>query len=666
MTSFSATPYPANSFRVSSKALTELCDQIIEDTQEALRLIVQRKGEHSFENTIEPMQLAYEVMWDRLAPLHLLGYVSENDSVRKAAKACELKAGKFEVDLRAREDLFRVFQQAAQKNQKTLKGEDLLLLKSNQRDFKKNGLMLSKKKREELVTLRKQIAELEVKYQNNLQEDVREVAFSPEEMAGLPKDFVGRFPKNKDGKHVLTTSYPDYFPFMKEARSSEARKRFFYAFARRGGEQNIQILQKAIDLRHQAANLLGYATHADLQTEGRMLNSAKKVEAFLKKLETRFQKRRDQDLKKLLALKKKDKPKAKKVWPWDRLYYENQILKSEYGIDSNEIRKFFPLNVVTKGMLATYELLFGLQFKEIKPAQAWHKDVQLFEVHDLESEELIGHFYLDLFPRSGKYQHAAVFPLRARLLKNGKIGQHSAAAMVANFSKPTPTKPSLLTHDEVETFFHEFGHVMHALLAKSKYYRFTGIGVTTEFGVPDDFGEAPSTMLENWVWNTEVLQNLSGHFENPRRKLPRQLISKMTQARQANSGTFYPRQIFLARVDLAYHTNPKPEKSIEVWHDLMKKITGMELPSDLKSGSSFGHLMGGYDAGYYGYLWTWVLSSDLFTRFQKHGLLNQEEGRRYRRTILEPGATIDPNQMVKNFLGRAPQDDAFFKMVGAD
>jgi len=288
----------------------------------------------------------------------------------------------------------------------------------------------------------------------------------------------------------------------------------------------------------------------------------------------------------------------------------------------------------------------------------WHEDTQQFEVFDKNSNNFVGQFYLDLFPRDGKYGHAAEFDIqKSCLTSSGK--QYPAAACVANFTKPTETKPSLLTFNEVETFFHEFGHVMHELCTTAVYHKFAGTGVER------DFVEAPSQMLENWCYEPVVLAKLSGHYNDQSKTLPDDLREKLIKSRYVNEALKNRRQLHFGNFDMVIHTTVGSVDTAKEWHKSMSEIGLMTPQPGTNGAAGFGHLMGGYSAGYYGYLWSKVYSCDMFTRFKEEGVLNPKTGKEYRDLILAPGGTRDAMDYLKEFLGRDPNPDAFLEEIGA-
>jgi thimet oligopeptidase len=314
--------------------------------------------------------------------------------------------------------------------------------------------------------------------------------------------------------------------------------------------------------------------------------------------------------------------------------------------------------LVVDRMLEAYQKLLSVRFREIPDGASWHPDVRLFEITDSAGGAPIAYFYMDLFPRAGKYSHAAAFGLiTGRRLPDGTY-RKPVSAIVANFDRPAAGRPSLLSHDEVETIFHEFGHVMHQTLTKARYGRFSGSNVAR------DFVEAPSQMLENFVWDPAVLPSLSGHYKDRSKKLPKDLMEKMIAARNADVALVNLRQLLFGIVDMSYHSSRPPSDTTALYARVMKDVSLLPMTPGTHPEASFGHLMGGYDAGYYGYLWSKVYAQDMFSVFKAAGVMSPIVGRRYRQEILEPGSSRDEMESLKAFLGREPGEDAFLESIG--
>ncbi|KAJ9048505.1 metalloendopeptidase [Entomophthora muscae] len=392
-----------------------------------------------------------------------------------------------------------------------------------------------------------------------------------------------------------------------------------------------------------------------------MAKSPQHVKEFLGKLQDSLKEYGKKELPTLLEMKKEFEPNATQVDSWDLNFCKNQLLKTRFKVDRDLVKEYFPLDHVTAKMLDIYQDVLNLDFERVKhDPQPWNhetpEDVKLIRVRDRDSKELMGYFYLDLFPRTGKYSHAACFPLQPGCKLEGDKYQVPVAAMVANFSKPTASSPSLLRHSELTTYFHELGHVMHCICSKTKWARFHGTSVE------GDFVEAPSQMLENWCWDASVLKKLSSHHVT-KEPIPDDLTKSLILAKNAGVGMFYLRQLFFGVFDMHIHSIEKDEKcdTTELYLKLRKEVSLVGGQQGTYPASTFGHLMGGYDAGYYGYLWSEVFSSDMFvTKFKPLAdIAAPKAGADYRKYILRPGSSRDGMDMLKDFLGREPSQDAF-------
>ena len=441
------------------------------------------------------------------------------------------------------------------------------------------------------------------------------------------------------------------------AKLPEARHRMQSAYENRAAEKNTKLLTEAVSLRQKIATLLHFKTWADYKTEDRMAKNAKTVWDFLNSLRGKLAIKNQQDLSHLLKLKKEMEPGADHLNAWDGTYYSNQLKKKEFSVDDEEVREYFPSDRVVQKMFEIYSELLGVKFVPVSDAITWAPNVKLYEIHDKADNHFIANFFTDFVPRDGKYGHAAAFTLRPGRMVNGEY-RTPISAIVANFNPPANGKPSLLSHDEVETVFHEFGHIMHQTLTKAPYATLSGSSVA------QDFVEAPSQMLENWVWDPSILKEISGLYKDPTQKIPDPLLKQLVKTHYFNLGYFYTRQLLFAIFDMTLHTSSEVPDPTELYKKLYKELTTINPLPDTHFPAGFGHLMGGYDAGYYGYLWSDVYAQDMFTVFEKAGLLNPKVGGRYRKIILEEGDVYPADKLIAEFLGRKPNNKAFFKHLG--
>jgi len=625
--------------------ISALCDQAMQTATERLDAINEDSALLSFESILADLS-------DQISPLTFMGYVSTNAKIREEGSNCEQRIAQFQVEIFSRRDLYDAIKKAtpAHPHEKRLQAKTL-------ENFENNGLNLADEQLNQVKKIKQELAALETQFAANLNNDTSSVTFDKNELEGVPEDLLNRVKQTPEGKYILTTKVTDYTQLMQNASQSETRKKMALAYLNRAANQNVTLLEQAISLRQKIAALMGYKNWAEFRIHGRMAKDSATVLKFLESLKNKLAERNQSDLAGLLKLKKELDPKATQLNAWDTTYLDYQLKKRNYSLDDELIRQYFPADTVIAGLFKVYSKLLGVNFTEISGAQTWSPDVKLYQVNDTETQQLIGYFYADFFPRTGKYEHAAAFTLiSGRTLADGSYN-HPISAIVANFNPPSNGKPSLLNHDEVETIFHEFGHIMHQTLTRAPYASLSGSSVA------QDFVEAPSQMLENWVWSPEALELLSGHYENHEKKLPKDLLRKMLDSRDFNEGLFYTRQLLYALLDMTYHTASGLVNTTEVLEKLNKEIVGIDPVPGSHFQAGFGHLMGGYDAGYYGYLWSKVYAEDMFTRFESAGVLNPKVGTHYRRVILEKGNMSEGQDLLREFLGRESTPNAFFKKL---
>jgi thimet oligopeptidase len=395
-----------------------------------------------------------------------------------------------------------------------------------------------------------------------------------------------------------------------------------------------------------------------------MVKTGKAAIDFLEDLKTGLQPKFDAEIAEFRKLKIKETGDEKaeiKVWDWR--YFSNQLKKEKYTVDAEQLRVYFPYQHVLEGMFNIYQSIFGLKFTAIEPPYKWVNDLQLYAVSDSQSGEPLGLFYLDMFPREGKYNHFAQFGIiEGKKLANGDY-QRPTVALICNFPAPTKDKPSLLAHTDVETLFHEFGHAMHSILTRARYSRFAGTSV------PRDFVEAPSQMLENWVWDKKVLDSFAADYRDPSKKIPPQILAKLKEAKLATEGTRYRRQISFGLMDLRLHTEIHHENAKEALPLANKILSDVFFPMapDTAFVAYFGHLMH-YDAGYYGYAWADAIAADMATVFEKapNGYFDRKAGKRLRTEVYEQGDSRDVNVSIEKFLGRPRSLEPFLKKIGIE
>jgi thimet oligopeptidase len=608
----------------------------------------------TFDNTLMPLEHLADVMGQAFGKYAFLGYVSTDADLREVARAQEEMMNKYQVGLGFREDLYEaVSAYAAVGEAKALTGERARALEHTLRDYRRNGFGLPVETRDEVKKLQERLVELGQEFEKNLAEWDDGIEVAPDRTGGLPEGYLERLTRRDNGNYWVSTDYPDVFPFMKFADDAELRKRMEERFWNMGYPQNVALLEEAIALRQKIADFLGYPSWAAYRTEIRMAKDPETVLAFLEDLQVRLRDKLRADIAAMEATYAKDDPDGVNYYDW--AYYNDKQLRDEYQVDQTEVSKYFPLDRVLDGLFGITQEMFGLRYVEIDGPAAWHADVRLFEIRDSATDELIAYFYTDLFPRDGKFNHAAAFPLRGGGARPDGARRIPVSAIVANLTKPTAEEPSLLTHDEVETLFHEFGHILHETLTRTELYRFSG--ANTE----QDFVEAPSQNLEHWVWEPVVLDRFAAHYETGE-KMPREMLDGLIAAKHLNSGIRTLRQVLYATLDMRYHEGGA-KKDTDAILDEVHPLGGFPNHPGTHMQAGFGHLFG-YDAAYYGYLWSDVYGDDMFTVFEENGILNPEVGMRYRREIYEKGGSLDGDVLLRNFLGREPNNHAFLRDLG--
>ncbi len=585
--------------------------------------------------------------------------VHPDAAVRTAASEAEERLSKWSVDLVFRADLYAAVKDyAATGDAAGLTGERRRYLDHWMRDFRRAGHELPPADRERVQQIRTRMVELQVAFNRNLDEYEDWIEVTPGDLAGLPAEYVQGLKEGEaEGTQRVTLDYPDYVPFMKQSPRRDLREQLQFKSRNKAVDANRPIFEEMVALRREMAALLGHPTWAHYAMEPRMAADPGTVERFYKEIVPGLWELGVGEREAMARILAEDHP-AGVVQSWDAAYLDTVQRQRDYGVDENEVAAYFPLAQTIDGMFEITAEVFGLEYRKLPEARTWHPDVTVYEVRDADRGEPIAVFYADLFPREGKYGHAAAFDLvQAHRRADGSYVQ-PVSAIVANFTKPSGDRPSLLLHDEVTTLFHEFGHILHMSLATAETSRFSG--AETEW----DFVEAPSQIMEHWCWQPEVLQRFARHYETGE-PIPEKLVDQLVAARDLNVGTWNLRQVYFGQLDQAIHATAETV-DLAAADRRAHEVTGFPFQEGTFMLAGFGHLIGGYDAGYYGYLWSKVYGDDMFSVFEAEGVLSPEVGRRYRREVLEPGGAAAAVDLLTSFLGREPSTDAFFRHIGLE
>ena len=653
-------------YETSPAAVKHSLETTIADANAALdRVGKLRSSEVTFANTVGALDDLMLAPATTASRLNLVKETSRDAAVREAATDALKKFSEWSVGLEYREDVYAAVKAFADTKPK-LAPDEAKLLSETMRDYKRAGLSLHKNERDEVERLRKELTGLTTDFESNVNKARGPVKFAKAELAGVPEDFLAQegIKTGDDEYTVMANITFHYLMVLENAKSEATRKKLQIVHDSLAKESNAPLLRQILELRAKIAGKLGYASWADYQIEPKMAKSAATAARFLEDLKTGLQPKLDAEMALFRSLKVKETGDASaQIHLWDWRYYSNELKKEKYNVDAEQLRDFFPLDRSLNGMFAIYQKIFGVKFEQIEPPAKWVDDLQLWAVSDSKTGEPLGLFYLDMFPRDGKYNHFAVFGVvEGKRLSDGRY-QRPTVAMVCNFPPPQPGKPSLMAHDEVVTLFHEFGHVMHAMLTRARFMRYAGSNVER------DFVEAPSQMLENWAWDKTVLDTFAADYRDPNKKIPGEILAKLQEAELAIKGTFYRRQLCFGLLDLALHTQVREGSGVDPI-ELSNKIlseTLLPVPDGSSFVTYFGHLMH-YDAGYYGYAWADAISADMASVFENSpgGYFDVKTGMKLRNEIYAVGGARDPSVSIQKFLGRPQSNQPFLKKIGIE
>ncbi|HEY0139387.1 MAG TPA: M3 family metallopeptidase [Thermoanaerobaculia bacterium] len=581
------------------------------------------------------------VLEDAFGPISLLNSVHPDKAVRDAADVALVQESSFITDVFQNEHFY---ERVRRVEPKTVAERELQ--KHLIEAFEDSGVSLPPEKRQRFKEISERLTELGQEFAKNIRENETRLTFTPEECEGLPQAYLERVPRDAAGNIVVGFDYPDFVPFLMNARSEEGRKRYWTANTRRGTSRNLAVMDEIVALRREIAELYDVPSYAHYVTKRRMVERPETVTQFLDEVRSVVTEAELRDLSELAEVKAKMlgiPVEEARVHRWDVAYYRERLREQRYAIDQEELRKYFPTEPTVRWMLDISERLYGVRF-EREAVQVWHEDVIFLDVTDAATGAPIGGIYLDLYPRDGKYKHAAAWPVRGN---SRRAERKPISVLVTNFNRQG------LTHDELETLLHEFGHVLHGVLSETWYLAHAGTSVQR------DFVEAPSQMYEEWASRMESLSLLRGHCPSCP-ELDESLVERLNAAKRFGAGIDYGRQLLYASFDMAL-SNETPGRCLEVWSSMeaatpMGYVDGTEFPG------TFEHIASGYAAGYYGYMWAKVIALDLVTAFGAD-LMNSETGRRFREMILSRGSEEPARELVERFLGRPVASDAFFAHI---
>lgn len=621
--------------------------------------------QRNFDNTARAMDVIASKFSSVSSALQALEMVSPEEEIRKACHEEAIKLQAFAVDAFSNKGLYQAFKAYCDGNAKNenLNDEQRYFLNESIKDFHRSGLELPDDAFKAVQDLKKELAELEVKFDTNIATDQSKVPVTPEELAGCAEHFIQNLEKDAQGNYLLGCDYPTYFEVMEHCKIQDTRKRLYFAYNNRACPQNVDLMHKIIAKRDELAKKLGFASYAALDIDSEMVKTPERATAFIENLVSKAHLKAQQEFEAF----KHELPEGVsldaqgKMNAWDLYYVSAHYKKKHFDIDERLVAEYFPVDKALQGVFDIYQKFLSLEFTLVKPDWTWHEDVKLIAVHQADSKELCGYIFLDLHPRDNKYSHAClcpVVPTVSRTMTDGIVERTpSVSLVIANFPKATADRPALLKHRDVETFFHEFGHAMHGVLGSTELAAFSGTAVKR------DFVEMPSQIFEEWLFDKQLLKGLAHHYQTGE-SLPDVLIDKIVGLKKFDSGMYLERQCMLSLMALQYFAPGAQKDSDVIRAQLAQRLMPeIRFEQDAHFQASFGHLTG-YGAKYYGYMWSKVFALDLFYVVREQGLLNPAAGKVFVDKILSKGGSIDPDILLKDYLGREPNDEAFFKDLG--
>lgn len=655
--------------KIENKHFLPAISKLIEETKAEIDTITSNPEAPTFKNTVEALENTGELL-DRATSIFFnLNSAETNDEIQKLAQEISPMLTEFSNDMLLNETLFeRLKTVYSQKSSLNLSEEQQMLLDKKYKAFSRNGANLSEEKKKELRKIDTELSKLSLSFGENVLAETNKFELhitDEKDLSGLPEGVIEAAAQTAEEKGkegwVFTLDYPSYVPFLTYADNRELRKKMAIAFGAKGFHNdeldNQQNVLQIATLRHKRANLLGYESHAHFVLEERMAETPEKVKSFLHELLAKAKPAAQKEFDELTAFAK-ELDGIDHLEKWDGAYYSEKLKQKLFNLDDEKLKPYFELKNVINGVFTVAQKLYGLNFEEVQNLDKYHADVKTYEVKD-DDEELVAIFYADFHPRAGKRNGAWMTSYKPQQIKNGK-NDRPHISIVCNFTKPTASKPSLLTFNEVTTLFHEFGHALHGMLANTYYPSLSGTSVYW------DFVELPSQILENWCYEKETLELFATHYKTGE-MIPMEYIEKIKDSATFLEGMATLRQLSFGMLDMAWHggnpSNVKDVKSFEI-----AAFEDTQLYPDVKENcmsTSFSHIFqGGYSAGYYSYKWAEVLDADAFALFKQEGIFNKKVADRFKGFVLSQGGTLDPMALYVKFRGQEPDPEALLKRAG--
>ena len=646
-------PGPGIDWVLSPERITSQCRAEIARARERIEALI--AGDREASTAPAALAAVDDVvadMNDALVAHRLLAHVTEDAAVRDASAQCIEALAAFEVE-RSADPALSTLAGAARAAARTAADAQLATIYAEA--GRRTGAGLKPARRNEVTSLFDELGRLELAYMQALGRDQATIEISSDEAASLPPSMVDTL-EARPGGFLVPVNWGTREQFLANQASGAARERYYLEFFNLGGQANVERLEQAVALRHRLADLLGFKSWAAYRLDNKMAKTPERAMALLREIDAALLPRARAEIRDLKRMKAAEGDETSFA-AWDVAYFEEQLARAQFGVDANTVRQYFPLDGFVPAVLDLFGGLLGVSFQPISPARAWTEGVLAYASRDRGDGAVVGWFYLDLLPRPGKSLHFSEYSLRAGRSVSDDGTHLPIAAIIGNGPSAAPGQPHLLSHRDAIIFVHELGHLMHDTLSTARYASLSGTRVR------EDFVEAPSQMFENWMWDPEILKRVSRHATTGA-ALPDDLVAKMIASRHAADGAFWTRQAFFGVVDLELHSAGPEVDTTELWHRLAAELTALPPAPDTIPQAGFAGFMGGYDAGYYGYLWSKVYAEDMYAAFAQEGIENPQIGARYRREVLGPGGSREPDALVESFLGRPMSPVAFTRELG--
>jgi oligopeptidase A len=660
--------------RIKPEHVVPAVDTLLQQNRDEIRQLLQSVDKPDWKNFVEPIERLDDRLNRAWSPVSHMNSVVNSDELREAYNACLPKLSAYATEMGQNADLYRAYK-AVQESDRSLDAAQKKMLENILRDFHLSGVDLPPAQKQRYKEISERLSTLTSKFSENLLDATHawtKQITDESELAGLPPsalDLARQTAQQRDmDGWLLTLEFPSYYPVMTYADNRDLRYEMYRAYSTRASDQgpnageydNSVLMDEILALRHEAAILLGFSNYAERSLAKKMAESPQQVLDFLNDLARRSKPQAEQEFAELETWAR-DKHGVDSLQAWDVAYYSEKLRQARYNISQEELKPYFPQQMVVQGMFDVVSRLFDVSIRQTDGVDTWHPDVLFYEIRDTDAGELIGQFYLDLYARPKKRGGAWMDECAVRF-RTADYMQTPVAYLTCNFSPPVGDKPALLTHDEVETLFHEFGHGLHHMLTRIDYPGVAGIN-----GVAWDAVELPSQFLENWCWEREALEVVSGHYETGE-EIPDDLYERMIAAKNFQSAMQMMRQLEFALFDFRLHMEYDPEKGgrvLEFAEAVREQVAVVRPPEWNRFAQGFSHIFaGGYAAGYYSYKWAEVLSADAFSLFEEKGVFNVEAGRAFRENILEKGGSADAMDLFVAFRGRKPEVEPLLRHSG--